>query len=58
MSAQASDKDRVRILRTPSALKIGNHVLPEDNVQTNRVLPGYQAVYNLQRWSVEERGVI
>jgi len=48
MSAQASDKDWVRILHTSSALKIGNQVLPEDCVQTERVLPGHQAVYNLQ----------
>ena len=47
-STQASDKDRVRILRTQSALKLGNQVLPEDCVQTDRVLSGHQAVYNLQ----------
>ena len=46
MSAQASDKDQMRILRTPIVLEIGNHVLPEDSVQTNCVLPGNQAVYN------------
>jgi len=58
MSTQATDKDRTRILRTPSALEIGSHVLPEDGVQTNRVLPGYQAMYNLQHRSIERCGVI
>ena len=58
MSTQVSDKVRMRILRTPSALKIGNHLLPEDSVQTNRVLPGHKAMYNLQHQSVEGRGVI
>jgi len=47
MSAQASDKDRMQILHTLSALEISNHVLPEDGVQTNRMLSGHQAVYNL-----------
>ena len=34
-------------IRTLSALKIGNQVLPEDSVQTDCMLPGHQDVYNL-----------
>ena len=58
ISAQASDKDQMRILRTPSALEIGNHLLPEGSVQISRVMPGHQAVYNLQYRSVKRCGVI
>jgi len=57
MSIQTSDKDWMRILHTPSALEIGNHVLLEDGVQINHVLPGHQAKYNLQHRSVERYSV-
>ena len=58
MFAQASEKDWMRILCTLNALEIGNRVFPEDSVQTNRVLPGHQVVYNLQHRSIEGRGVM